>query len=269
MNGSKRRKRLGQHFLINAQVIDDMIGFINPKEDDTIVEIGPGHGALTNRLIHRVKKFCAIEFDAELASKLQNSMNSQTASVMFGNALEFDYSSVQTDEAKLRVVGNLPYSISTQLIINLLDYAAWIQDMCFMVQKEVADRLVAKVGSQSYGRLTVNVSRVFDVDTVFDVSPESFLPPPKVQSTVIFLRPNSTVQADAATVQAFTQLVRLAFGNRRKTLKNSLAGFASDEAFKISGIDETLRAQNLSVDHFLRLARNTLVHGTQTLEQKQ
>ncbi len=266
MNRSKRRKRLGQHFLINTQVIDDMVGFINPKEGDTIIEIGPGHGALTQRLIHRVKKFYAIEFDAELASKLQNSMNSQTASMMFGDALEFDYSSVQTDTEKLRVVGNLPYSISTQLIINLLGHAEWIQDMCFMVQKEVADRLVAEIGSRNYGRLTVNVSRVFDVDTVFDVSPESFLPPPKVQSTVIFLRPRRTAQADAATVREFAKLVRLAFGNRRKTLKNSLAGFVSAEAFKISGIDESLRAQNLSVDHFLQLAKSTLVHGTQTLE---
>ena len=269
MNRSKRRKRLGQHFLINTQVIDDMIGFINPKENDTIVEIGPGHGALTKRLIHRVKKFYAIEFDAELASKLQNSMNSQTAAVLFGNALEFDYSSVHSDAETFRVVGNLPYSISTQLIINLLDHAEWIQDMCFMVQKEVADRLVAQPGGRDYGRLTVNVSRVFNVDTVFDVSPESFLPPPKVQSTVIFLRPRSTVQADAATAQAFAKLVRLAFGNRRKTLKNSLAGFVGAEVFKNSGIDESLRAQNLSVDHFLRLARNTHVHGTKTLEQKQ
>ena len=263
---SRRRKQLGQHFLIDTQVIDDMIKFIHPREGDTMIEIGPGHGALTERLIHRVRHLFAIELDAGLASKLQASINARSTSVILGDALEFDYSSVQTGSKKIRVVGNLPYSISTQLIINLLDYSECVQDMCFMVQKEVADRLVAKLGSRNYGRLTVNVSRIFDVDTVFDVSPDSFRPRPKVQSTVIYLRPINTVQVDATTVQEFSKLVRVAFGNRRKTLKNSLAGIVSSDVFKISGIDESLRAQNLSVDNFMQLAQNSVGHSTRTLE---
>ncbi len=257
---SKRRKRLGQHFLIDAQVIDEIIEFIDPKVDQTIVEIGPGHGALTNRLAHSASKLFAIETDPELASKLQSSLSLLSVSVIHGDALEFDYDTLQSNGAKFRIVGNLPYSISTQLIINFAAYVECIHDMCFMVQKEVADRLVASPGCRNYGRLTVNVSKTFDIETVFNIPPEAFLPPPTVQSAIIYFQPKDKIISDEKTVQVFTQIVRLAFGKRRKTLKNSLAGIVSTDVFRECGIDESLRAQNLSVDQFMRLATTTLLH---------
>lgn len=262
MNSAKRRKKLGQHFLTDFQIIDQIIDLINPKSDDIIVEIGPGNGELTTRLVTFVKQLHSIEIDINLVKRLQTNSRLKTDnfSLHHTDALDFDYSSAQRNNQKIRIVGNLPYSISTQLIIRLLDFVECCHDMCFMVQKEVADRLAAQRGSKNYGRLTVSVARKLQVESVFDVAPAAFAPPPKVWSSMIYMNPKKVSETDAIVVDAFSKLVRAAFGNRRKTLRNSLSNLVDESIFVESGIDSNQRAQNLSVENYLQLARSTVSH---------
>ena len=258
MNASKKRKRLGQHFLTDSQIIEEIVTLINPKADDVMVEIGPGHGALTERLAGRTAALHAIELDPSLADEMRSRVSSNTVVVHHADALKFDYHSLQVNAKKLRIVGNLPYSISSQLLIRLLDIANHIEDMIFMIQREVAMRLTANCGDHDYGRLTVCVSKVMQVETVFDVPPDAFSPPPEVQSTVIYLRPKPEPKFDSNIDDTFAKLVRLAFSNRRKTLRNSLGTLIDENSFDECGVDSSLRAQNLSVDQYMRLAEHTV-----------
>ena len=261
MNASNKRKRLGQHFLTDSQIIEEIVTLINPKAGDVMVEIGPGHGALTERLAGRTSVLHAIELDPMLADELRSRVNSDTVVIHHADALKFDYRSLQMNEKNLRIVGNLPYSISSQLLIRLLDIANHIEDMIFMIQREVAMRLTASCGSHDYGRLTVCVSKVMQVETVFDVTPDAFSPPPEVQSTVIYIRPKPEPKFDSNIDDAFAKLVRLAFSNRRKTLRNSLGTLIDENSFDECGVDSSLRAQNLSVDQYMRLAEHTVSHS--------
>ncbi len=254
MTAKGKRKRLGQHFLTDSQVIDQIVRLINPAADDIMVEIGPGKGALTERLIGRTRVLHAIEVDPQLAQGLQKHTSSDRFTVHHADALNCDFRSFQTDDSKIRVVGNLPYSISTALIIRLLDFSDCIQDLCFMLQREVAERLSAACGTRQYGRLTVCVARSMEVETVFDVPPGAFSPPPEVQSTVVYMRPRPMQDADSSITREFEELVRLAFCNRRKTLRNSLQGVVDRDIFQECGVDSGLRAQELDVGHYWRLA---------------
>lgn len=256
MTASKKRKRLGQHFLVDAQVIDGIISLINAGADETVVEIGPGRGALTRRLVHSDADIHAIEIDPKLVDQLQTEYSAERLVLHHADALKFDFSTVQHEERKVRIVGNLPYSISTPLLLRLARYAGIIQDMCLMVQHEVALRLAAECGSSEYGRLTVCVGRTFNVESVFNVSPDAFTPPPEVNSTVIYLRPKQPLNTLGSGDDLFNEIVRLAFGNRRKTLRNSLGGIIDESVFREAGIDTGLRAQNLSVEHYLKLAES-------------
>ena len=262
MNEAKHRKKFGQHFLTDFQTINQILELISPRSDEIMVEIGPGNGELTTRLVPLVSHLHSVEIDANLVSSLRINPQLQTDnfSLHHADALYFDYSSFQKSNQKLRIVGNLPYSISTQLIIRLLDFVECCHDMCFMVQKEVAERLAAQRGAKAYGRLTVSVARRFQVESVFDVAPAAFSPPPKVWSSMVYMRPKKISETDAIVVDAFSELVRAAFGNRRKTIRNSLSDLVDESIFVESGIDSSQRAQNLSVEHFLQLARSTVSH---------
>ena len=254
MTASTRRKRLGQHFLTDPQVIEKIVRLINPNSDEIMVEIGPGRGALTERLAGRTAELHAIELDRQLVKEIQRTNASDSVHIHHGDALKFDYRSLISGSRKLRIVGNLPYSISSQLIMRLLKFTDRIEDMVFMLQREMAIRLTALCGDHHYGRLTVCVTRSMHVEKVFDVPPSAFSPPPEVQSTMIYMRPRVVAETDSRIENAFANLVRMAFSNRRKTLRNSLGTVLGESNFAECDVDAGLRAQNLTVDQYLRLA---------------
>ena len=257
MNAMRVRKRkppLGQHFLVSEPIINRIVDAIGPKMDDTMVEIGPGHGALTERLAEKVGKLHAIELDPRLAGQLQENLSGSNVTIHCHDALLFNYASVFGDAGKIRLVGNLPYAISTELILSFRNKLGLVEDFCFMVQKEVAQRLTATSGSKRYGRLTVSVSRHMYCEVLFDVAPDAFSPPPDVQSSVIHMRPTRIAWTDPDHSDRFDELVRIAFSKRRKTLRNSLAGKLTDESFERVNIDGGLRAEDLTVEQFEQLA---------------
>ena len=261
MNNS-RRKRLGQHFLVSPGIIDEIITLIRPLPSDNMVEIGPGHGALTVKLADKTATLDIVEIDSHLVQELNYKFQSRNVRIHQTSALKFEYEKVQFENRKIRIVGNLPYSISTPLLIKLLDYAKIVDNMIFMLQQEVADRLTAERGTKAYGRLTVVVGRCFEVEKVFSVSPEAFAPPPKVQSCVIYMRPKPSC-IDAKTSENFSHLVRAAFINRRKTLKNALSGLIVASEVEESGIDFTRRPEDLSIEEYLKLANCSMKKSTQ------
>lgn len=228
---------------------------ISPKINQTLVEIGPGRGALTRHLVRSPAELHAIEIDPGLVQGLQKLFRPDALTIHHADALKFDYSSVKREDLGLRIVGNLPYSISTPLMLHLVKFTDIIEDMCFMVQYEVAERLTAECGTSSYGRLTISVNRAFEVETVFHVEPDAFSPPPEVRSSVIVMRPKPVLALDSDSERVFTELVRLAFGKRRKTLRNSLNGVIDVAMFQETGIDAGLRAENLSVENYMELAK--------------
>ncbi len=258
MTASTKRKRLGQHFLTDPHIIERIVRLINPNTDEIMVEIGPGRGALTERLIGRTAELHAIELDPKLFEELRRKIASDSVHIHHGDALKFDYGLLMSGGKKLRIVGNLPYSISSQLIMRSLSFTEGIEDMVFMLQREVALRLTALCGSPHYGRLTVCVTRAMHVETVFDVPPSAFSPPPEVQSTMIYIRPKKVEEIDSRTENAFAELVRLAFSNRRKTLRNSLGSMLGESNFVECEVDPGSRAQNLTADQYMRLAECTV-----------
>ncbi len=249
-----KKPPLGQHFLVDEQIIQRIIESVSPDENDTMVEIGPGHGALTQRLVGKVRELHAIEIDTRLVSELQSRYSESQAVIHCSDALEFNYSALPKTNGKIRLIGNLPYSISTELISRLVNTCEIVQDICFMVQKEVAKRCTARCGTAQYGRLTVTVSRRMHCETLFDVGPWAFSPPPQVESSVVYMKPKQLAGSCPRLADSFDELVRLAFGQRRKTLRNSLSGKVTDDIFERALIDPGLRAENLTVDQFEQLA---------------
>lgn len=247
------RPPLGQHFLTDEQVIDEMIAFINPKPEIPMVEIGPGHGALTQKLCNRVVNFHVIEIDPILVQALVRKFDSTV--VHHADALKFDYSAIHQEKELIRVVGNLPYSVSAPLILRFVNIRKWIQDLCFMVQKEVADRLTAACGTKKYGRLTVSVRQAMTVDKILDVAPESFTPPPKVHSSIVYMKQKSGESLDEKVYAVFADIVRMAFASRRKVVRNSLATLVGEDTFEQAGIDSGKRAEDLTVEQYEQLAK--------------
>ncbi len=255
------RKRFGQNFLIDPSVIDKIIQAINPGQTDHIVEIGPGQGAITEFLIKRCRRLDAIELDKDLIPKLEKKFPFENFHLTQFDALKFDYSNLYQDQG-LRVAGNLPYNISTPLLFHLLSQADIIKDMHFMLQKEVVDRLAAKPNTKAYGKLTVITQAQCDVTALFDIPPEAFNPPPKVQSAFVRLVPRSTPLISTEQWQAFEKTVSAAFAHRRKTLRNNLKNnFELEKATnEIRGeigaeIDLSRRAESLSIDEFIKLSQ--------------
>lgn len=248
------RKRFGQNFLTDRSVIDNIIQAISPKTNEIIVEIGPGLGALTEPLLQLTKKLIVIELDRDLAPKLQQKLSGLGELTVYqADALDFDFSSLATNQDKLRIVGNLPYNISTPLIFHLLTYANDIHDMHFMLQKEVVERMTAPVGTAHYGRLSVMVQYQCQATALFLVPPESFHPKPKVDSAIIRLSPYAELPYPAKNYHLFSTLVREAFNQRRKTLRNCLRAFITPEELESLGLSPLLRPEQLSVRNFMQL----------------
>jgi 16S rRNA (adenine1518-N6/adenine1519-N6)-dimethyltransferase len=246
------RKRFGQNFLTDHSVIDSIANAIAATETDHVVEIGPGQGALTETLAPSGCKLDVIELDRDLIAGLLAAFSIYPNFTLHSaDALNFDFTSLSPDGAPLRVVGNLPYNISTPLIFKLLDNASIIRDMHFMLQLEVVQRLAARPGSKHWGRLGIMTQYQCEVEHLFDVPPEAFDPPPKVQSAIVRLRPwvdNPWPQCDRARLR---QVVQSCFAQRRKTLRNNLKGLIDSSALEQLGIDPGARAETLELSQFI------------------
>ncbi len=248
------RKRFGQHFLHDRQVIDRLARTIAPRAADRLLEIGPGEGVLTRPLLASGASVTVVELDRDLASTLFERLGQPPGlHIIQADILKVDLSTL-TAEGPLRVVGNLPYNISTPILFHLFEHLPAIVDMHFMLQKEVVDRLVAAPGSGDYGRLSVMAGFYCDMDWLFDVPPGAFRPPPRVMSAIVRLKPKHLSESELALRPALEQVVRHAFGQRRKTLRNSLRPVLDEDAIVAAGIDPGLRAERLGLDEFLRLA---------------
>lgn len=245
------RKRFGQHFLTDRGVIADIVAAIWPQADDAMVEIGPGLGALTTPLAAVLRRLHVIEIDRDIIARLQCAYPPGRVSVHAGDVLEFDFSALPCE---LRVVGNLPYNISTPLLFHLAGFAGRLRDLHFMLQKEVVERMVAAPGGGEYGRLSVMLQYRFDMELLFEVPPAAFVPPPRVYSAVVRMHPRPTVQLAAASEAGLALLVRRAFSQRRKTLRNSLAGLLEAGDYAALGIAPGLRAENLAVADFVAIS---------------
>ncbi len=253
MKGHLPRKRFGQNFLVDSGIIDAIIRVIAPQRDETLVEIGPGLGALTEPLLQKLDHLHVVEIDRDLIARLKKLHRPERLSIHEGDALAFDFGQLGKD---LRLVGNLPYNISTPLLFHLADYAEQVRDMHFMLQKEVVERMVAAPGDSECGRLSIMLQYRFHLDWLLDVPPESFDPPPKVQSAVVRLIPKAAVELAARDEALFARVVTSAFSQRRKMLRNTLKGMVADADFSAAGIDPTRRAEDLGVADYVRLANH-------------
>jgi len=260
----RTRKRFGQNFLQDEGIINKIIQVINPKQNQHIIEIGPGFGALTQHLVNSSAQIDAVELDADLIPHLLLQFGLHpNFHIHQADALKFDlvkfFSANQTKskdcpQNKLRIVGNLPYNISTALIFALLKQLSVIEDMHFMLQKEVVNRLVANCCANNYGRLSVMVQYFCKTESLFDVPPTAFKPAPKVQSAIVRLIPHPELPFIAHDFAKFAQLVKQAFSQRRKTLRNCLKKMVSDEIFVQAKIDANLRAEQISIKQFVNLS---------------
>ena len=254
MNRHRPRKRFGQHFLHDANVIDRLVAAIAPRSGDHLVEIGPGEGVLTAPVLDKAGALTVIELDRDLAATLPERLGQPRGlKVVQADVLKVDFAELAGDDA-LRIIGNLPYNISTPILFHLLEARADIIDMHFMLQKEVVDRMVAAPGSRQYGRLSVMAAFHCDMTRLFTVLPGAFRPPPKVDSAIVRLVPKPLTDEDRALLPTFAEVTRRAFGQRRKTLRNSLKGLLDAKAIETAGIDPGARAETLSVDQFRKLA---------------
>jgi 16S rRNA (adenine1518-N6/adenine1519-N6)-dimethyltransferase len=248
------KKRLGQHFLTDRHYLGRIVETIAPAPGEAMVEIGPGPGALTERLAAVVKPLHAIEIDGELAAALRARFADGSVVVHEGDALDFDFASLP---ASLRVVGNLPYNVSTPLLFHVADFAPRIHDCVFMLQKEVVDRMVAEPDTPEYGRLSVMLQYRFAMDSCLRVPPGAFTPPPKVDSAVVRMVPLGEGRLVAKDEALFERIVLAAFTQRRKTLRNAARALVEPDAFVRAGIDPGRRGETLSVREFVALSDAT------------
>jgi 16S rRNA (adenine1518-N6/adenine1519-N6)-dimethyltransferase len=250
----KARKRFGQNFLHDDHIIEAIVATINPAKNDHLVEIGPGQGALTSALVANCQRLDAIELDRDLLTLLLASFSIYPCFHLHNqDALKTDYQALYQG-TPLRVVGNLPYNISTPLILRLFEFAPIIQDMHFMLQSEVVDRLTAVPHTKAWGRLGILAQYLCHVERVLDVPPEAFDPPPKVQSAVVKLTPKPVEQIDKSQLERLQILVKQAFSQRRKTLRNTLKGWVDDHELERFGIDPSSRAETISLDQWIQLS---------------
>jgi len=257
--GIRARKRFGQNFLVDDHVIQMIVTAVNPRRDQHLVEIGPGLGALTQELITEVKQLDVVELDRDLIPKLNNIvLPIGNFTIHSADALKFDFCTLAHAGEKIRIVGNLPYNISTPLMFKLLQQAHCVSDMHFMLQKEVVDRIVAQVGTSQYGRLSVMMQLYCRANSLFDVPPTAFSPQPKVNSAVIRLEPYEKFPVKVKDIDQFSSVVKRAFAHRRKTLRNNLRDSLSLDDFEQLNINPGRRAETLSLDEFAAIAN--LIH---------
>jgi 16S rRNA (adenine1518-N6/adenine1519-N6)-dimethyltransferase len=253
---NKPKKRFGQNFLQDENILNKIVKEINPQQGDSIIEIGPGYGALTQKLISVTENLIAVEIDNELTNNLEEKF--PQLHLINEDFLETDLSQLSTDGKKLRVVGNIPYNITSPILFKLIENNKLIKDAVFMVQFEVAKRMTSNRGTKDYGILAVVLKYFTETELCFKISPNVFYPKPKVFSALIHIHFKKMQQSDEEQ-KMFIAIVKAAFGNRRKTLKNSFSNSIFHEIdFSNSGIDLTLRAENLSVDDFVILTRHAM-----------
>ena len=245
------KKRFGQHFLTDRHYLRRIVDTIDPRHGQAMVEIGPGTGLLTEELVPRLGHLHVVEIDRELAAALRTRFEPTQLTVHEGDALEFDFASLPSP---LRVVGNLPYNVSSPILFRIAGVADRVEDATFMLQKEVVDRMVAAPGTEAYGRLSVMLQYRFAMARRFDVPPGAFTPPPKVDSAVVSMRPLPPERPRARDEEAFAGVVAAAFAQRRKTLRNAARAFVDAEGFTRAGIDPVRRGETLSVAEFIALA---------------
>lgn len=254
----KARKRFGQNFLVDQNVIDKIIYAITPKPDDYLVEIGPGQGALSQLLLELCPKLTMIELDRDLIPILEALCQPLgDVTIYQQDVLRFNFNDIVQPDKKMRVIGNLPYNISTPLIFHLFKFCQNIQDMHFMLQHEVVQRMAAQPGSKQFGRLSVMVQCYCEVHPLFNVSAQAFDPVPKVQSSIVRLVPHLQPPHPIDNMDVFEQVVRQAFSMKRKTLRNSLKKMLADQQLKDIGIDGQRRPEQLSLAEFA-LISNTI-----------
>ena len=246
------RKRSGQNFLQDQRVSEDIVNAVGASRSDVVVEIGPGLGALTRPLLQRLDHLHVVEIDRDIISRLRGEFDPARLSIHEGDALAFDFGSVC--DGRFKLVGNLPYNISTPLLFHLACYGDRVIDMHFMLQKEVIDRMVAEPSTADYGRLTVMLQYRFDMEQILLVPPGAFYPPPKVDSAVVRMIPDAGRCGVADNEVLLEEVVSQAFAQRRKTLRNNLKGLVSDEELASIGIDAGWRAENVSVAQYVALA---------------
>ena len=245
------RKRFGQNFLTDESVIAAIVAAIAPQPGDLMVEIGPGLGALTRPLAARLDHLHVIEIDRDIIARLRTEFPAARVTVHEGDALEFDFGALGT---RLRAVGNLPYYISTPLLFHLAEHAGALRDIHVMLQKEVVERMVSAPSCAEYGRLSVMLQYRFEMERVLDVPPGAFHPVPKVDSAVVRVTPFARLPHPARDEDVLRKIVAAAFSQRRKTLRNALSGYFKAEDFERLGVDAGLRAQDLRIEDFVRLA---------------
>src|SRR5262249_7622102 len=241
----------GQHFLVDAEIVERIVAAVGLSADDHVVEIGPGLGALTLPLLARLDHLHVIEIDRDLSERLRERHPGERLSVHQGDALRFDFSTLP---APLRMVGNLPYNVSTPLLFHAAAFASRCKDLHFMLQREVADAMVSEPSGPEYGRLSVMLQYRFHIERLFEVMPHSFRPAPKVRSAVVRLVPRHMRELDAVSGASLERIVAQAFSMRRKTLRNTLAGVISADELARLGIDPGCRAQELPLAAFVTIA---------------
>jgi 16S rRNA (adenine1518-N6/adenine1519-N6)-dimethyltransferase len=247
------RKRFGQNFLTDKQVLSDIIDAIAPRKGETMVEIGPGLAAMTALLLKQLDHMHVVELDRDLVTRLEKSWPPERLTVHSGDALKFDFGSIPVAEGqKLRVVGNLPYNISSPLLFHLADFAHLIEDQHFMLQKEVVERMVAAPGSKTYGRLSVMLQWRYTMSLMFIVPPTAFDPPPQVESAIVRMVPVAQqLPCDAKRLEA---VVAKAFSQRRKVIRNCVAGMFTEAQLVEVGIDPGVRPETFSLEQYVALA---------------
>ncbi len=247
------RKRFGQNFLTDDTVLRDIIRLIDPQPDDAMVEIGPGLGAMTKRLLPALQALHVVELDRDLVARLEKSFDPARLHIHAGDALQFDFSSLpRAPGQKLRIVGNLPYNISSPLLFHLMQFCDEVSDQHFMLQKEVVERMVAPPGSKTYGRLSVMLQWRYDMEMLLIVPPTAFDPPPKVESAIVRMIP--VVQPLECDPIKLSQVVQKAFSQRRKVMRNCVAGMLDAEDLEAAGVDPQARPETLSLAQYVALS---------------
>ena len=258
MSKHQARKRFGQHFLVDEAIIEGIVRAIAPARNDVMVEIGPGLQALTRPLLSSLDKLHVIELDRDLAARLRQEWPDSKLDITEADALEVDFARFGQG---VRVVGNLPYNISTPILFHLMDFADSVKDQHFMLQREVIDRMVARPGDSDYGRLSVMLQSRYAMTKLFDVPPEAFDPPPRVVSAIVRMRPLPETRRRARSEAVFSQTVARAFAQRRKMLRRGLGDLAAHVPWEALGIAHTARAEELSLEQFIGLADAFLEAG--------
>ncbi len=256
MKSRHAKKRYGQHFLHDPGTIDRIVEAIAPQPGERIVEIGPGRGAITAPILERTGVIDVVEIDADVVPELQARCAGRgELRTHLADALEFDLRTLRGDGPRLRLIGNLPYNVSTPLLFHFVEQLDAIADMHFMLQREVVARMAARPDTDDYGRLTVTLAPHVAVQPLFDIRPGAFQPPPQVVSTFFALRPHGQAPFDTGAPGAFARVVAAAFGKRRKTLRNALRGLLEPEQIAAAGVDPGARAETLTPAQFGALAR--------------